>query len=171
MVGRVFMVCAMALLLVACGGSAFSILKEQTPDSEGFLSPDVLQVVSIGYPAWNEKDPARRKLQARQAAETMARLRAVEFLLGELQNESAEKYQAVVMKIGSRLAAERYEPIFGDELTAGRHKADGYFDLLSLTGYPQTNWYTPQDGCCQMVYRVVKAGLIPFGRNGFGMYP
>jgi len=171
MIRLVFTLLVAAVLLAACGGGAFSVIREPKPDSEGFVSSDVLQVVSVGYPAWNEKDPAMRKQQAVQAAETMARLRAVEYLMNELQTESAEKYQTVVMKIGSRLTTERYDPVFGDELADGGRKADGYFSLLSITGFPQTNWYTPTDGRCLMVYRVVKAGLVGFGRNGFGMYP
>ncbi len=171
MIRLVFTLLVAAVLLAACGGGAFSVIREPKPDSEGFVSSDVLQVVSVGYPAWNEKDPVKRKQQAVQAAETMARLRAVEYLMNELQTESAEKYQTVVMKIGSRLTTERYDPVFGDELADGGRKADGYFSLLSITGFPQTNWYTPADGRCLLVYRVVKAGLVGFGRNGFGMYP
>jgi hypothetical protein len=91
--------------------------------------------------------------------------------MNELQNESGEKFQAVVLNIGSRLSSDRYDPVYSSELEDGGRKADGYFTLLSITGFPQTNWYTPSDGRCLMVYRVVKAGLVSFGRNGFGMYP
>ncbi|HPH02073.1 MAG TPA: hypothetical protein PLM00_00835 [Spirochaetota bacterium] len=159
------------LVLAACGGSSFSIVKEPKQDTEGFLSPDMLQIVAVGYPAWKETDPVKRRQQATAAAETMARLRAVEYLMNELQNESAEMYQTVVMKIGSRLTTERYDPVYGNELADGGRKADEYFSLLSISGYPHTNWYTSEDGRCLMVYRVVKAGLVAFGQRGFGMYP
>lgn len=160
----------LALVFFAgCGSTSFAIIESPKPDSEGFLSGDILQITGVGYPAADERDAVKRKKQALDAAVIYARLRAVEYLLSELQTESGEKAQTVLMKIGSRIMIDRYEPVWSAELSQGGYKADGYFDLMTLNGFVFTNTYEPLSGRAFIVYRVAKAGLVQFAKNGFGM--
>jgi len=165
------LVCFLALFLPACGTNGFKILSNPKPDAEGFLNKDTLQVTAVGFPSRGSAlTPAQRQREAYQAAEIQSRMRAVDVLMTELQNENAELYKNVVEKIGGRFPVERYEePYYSPELLLGGQRADAYFELFSISGYAHTNTYQEGSGRCFMLYRVVKADLVAHGKSGFGI--
>jgi hypothetical protein len=160
-----------ALFFPACGGGGFKVLKNPAPDAEGFLNENTLQVTAVGFPSRGPGlSPAQRQREAYQAAEIHARMRVIDFLLTELQNENASLYQDVMMRIGGRLPIERYEDLhLNPELLQGGLRADAYFELFSIRGHVHTNTYNEATGRCFMLYRVVRAGLVDHGKNGFGI--
>jgi hypothetical protein len=164
--------CVLCSLLVfsACGSSGFKVLTNPKPDAEGFLTKDILQVSSVGFPSKDPQlTPRQRQEQSYSAAEIQARMRVVDFLMTELQSESSEKYQNVVTRLGGRLSMERYDTVYGPELVQGGRRADAYFELFSISGYVHTNDYTEATGRSSMLYRVVKADLVDHGKSGFGI--
>jgi hypothetical protein len=168
----VVIACFVAVFLPACGGSGFKVLKNPAPDAEGFLTKDMLQVSAVGFPSRDSSKltPQQRQREAYQAAEIQSRMRVVDFLMTELQNENSEMYQNVVVKIGGRLPVERYEdPHYSAELQHGGQRADAYFELFSISGFAHTNTYNESTGRCSMLYRVVKADFVVHGKNGFGI--
>jgi len=158
--------CLCFLLFASCGNGGFKILKNPKPDAEGFLSKDLLQVSSVGYPPKDPKlSPQQRREQSYRAAEMRARIRVIDYLLSELQTDNAEKYQNVVTRLGGRLSLERYDTTYSPELVQGGQKADGYFELFSISGFAYTNTYTENSGRSSMLYRVAKVNL----KNGCGV--
>ena len=164
------LLCLCFLLFASCGNGGFKILKNPKPDAEGFLSADLLQVSSVGYPSRDPKlSPQQRQAQSYRAAEIRARMRVIDYLLSELQTDNAERYQNVITRVGGRLSFERYDTVYSPELLQGGQKADGYFELFSISGFVFTNTYTENSGRCSMLYRVAKANLIAHAKNGFGI--
>jgi len=166
------LVCFFALFLSACGSSGFKILKNPKPDAEGFLSKDMLQIASFGFPSRNsaQAPAAQRQRESYQAAEIHARMRVIDFLMTELQNDNAALYQDVMIRTGGRFPIERYEDShLNPELVQGGQRADEYFSLFSISGYVHTNTYNQASGRTTMLYRVVKADLVDHGKNGFGI--
>jgi hypothetical protein len=162
--------CLCFLFFASCGNDSFKIVKNPKPDAEGFLNKDLLQVSSVGYAP---KDPRlslqQRQTQSYHAALIRSRMRVIDYLLSELQTDNAEKYQAVVTRVGGRLSFERYDTAYSPELAQGGQRADGYFELFSIGGFVYTNTYTEDSGRCSMLYRVAKANLIVHAKNGFGI--
>jgi hypothetical protein len=159
----------LALFQLDCSGGGFKILSNPAPDAEGFLTKDILQVTSVGFPSRDAQTPADRQREAYRAAEIQGRMQVVDFLMSELQSESAEKYQNVVTRLGGRLSRERYNTVYSQELLQGGQRADAHFELFSISGYVHTNTYTEETGRCFMLYRVAKADLVEYGKSGFGI--
>jgi len=161
---------ACALWYLGCSGGGFKVLSNPAPDDEGFITKDILQVVSAGYPSRDAGlAQAQRQTQAYSAAEIHARMRVVEFLLEELKNENAEKYQSVVTGIGERLSSERYDLNYSPELVQGGQRVNAYFELFAISGYVHTNTWNEGTGRCSMLYRVAKANFVEYGKSGFGI--
>jgi hypothetical protein len=157
-------------MLAACGGDGFKVIKDPKPDSEGFLSGEVLQASAEGLPsAATNLKPADRQAQSYRAAEIRARIRVVDFLLAELKTYSAQKYQNVVMRLNTQLALGRYDVRYSPELELGGQRADAHFELFAISGYVHTNAYNEATGRSRMLYRVVKANLLDHCKSGFGI--
>jgi len=168
MLRLVVLLCLLFALFTACTGQGgFEIVKKPGPDSEGFLDPDTLQVVGIGYPSPLESDPLKQKQQSLQAAVINGRMRLIDFFLSELQEaKDTEHYVALARRVGN-FSSSRYDPIYGKELLKGGGRCDALLDMLGIRGYIYKSTYELKTQKTWIAYRVVRAGLLWMARSGF----
>lgn len=158
------------VLLAGCGGrGGFDIIdsRKVKKDTVGFLDPDTLQVVGIGYPSPLQNDPAARKSESLQAAIINARMLVINFFMGQLEEaKDEENYKALAMRIGN-FSVHRYDPIYGQELLKGGSMVDAFFDMLAIRGYVHEQTYDEKTHKSWVAYRVVQAGLLGRAKQGF----
>ena len=156
------------LVLPSCGGKGgFEIIEKPVVDSVGFLDPDTLQIIGIGYPSPAQNDPPKQKEESLQAADINARMLVIEFFVSQLiEAKDEDKYKALASRIGN-FSPARYEPIYGKELLAGGSTADALLDMLGVRGYAFKVTYDPKTLKTWVAYRVIRAGLLGMAKSGF----
>lgn len=161
----------LSLLLAGCNNAGkFHVIKEVKPASEGFITTDQLQMTGVGYPDPSEVDPVKRQEQARLVAETRARMNVLDFVFegikADAKSQDDPALQSFMKKVG-RFASARYGYVWSNDFLQGKSKVDGIFQLLELNGYAKSYTWDAVAGKYQIVYVVVKAGLIGYAKSGF----
>lgn len=164
-------VTAAALITAGCNqDTKFSVIKDVKPASEGFVTTDQLQMTGVGYPDPATLDPAKRQEEARLVAVTRARMNVLDFVFEGIKANATGQddpaLQSYMKKVG-RFSSARYGRKYSQDFVQGKSKIDSIYQLLELNGYVKKWDWNASSGKYQVVYVVVKAGLMGYAKRGF----